>query len=187
MPNYFRSEYGLSIAEASLLAAGFSLPGGVFRALGGWLADRYGAHAVTWWVLWAAWISLFLLSYPKTELVVHTIDGELRFWIAPPPWFFTAVLMTLGAAFAFGMASTFKYLGDEFHDSIGSVSGIVGMAGGLGGFLLPIMFGAILQVLRVNSSCFMLLYGIVWVSLILNYLTEVRRAPAMGEPTPAAP
>jgi MFS transporter, NNP family, nitrate/nitrite transporter len=34
----------------------------------------------------------------------------------------------------------------------------------------------------VNSSCFMLLYGIIWVSLILNHLTEVRRTPVMGEP-----
>jgi NNP family nitrate/nitrite transporter-like MFS transporter len=47
--------------------------------------------------------------------------------------------------------------------------------------LLPIMFGAILDRLGLNSSCFMLLYGIVWVSLILNYLTEVRGAPVMGE------
>jgi NNP family nitrate/nitrite transporter-like MFS transporter len=65
---------------------------------------------------------------------------------------------------------------------MGAVSGIVGMAGGLGGFLLPIMFGAMLDRLGVNSSCFMLLYGIISVSLILNYLTEVRRAPVMGEP-----
>jgi len=65
---------------------------------------------------------------------------------------------------------------------MGAVSGIVGMAGGLGGFLLPIMFGAILDRVGVNSSCFMLLYGIVWVSLILIYLTEVRRAPIMGVP-----
>jgi NNP family nitrate/nitrite transporter-like MFS transporter len=43
------------------------------------------------------------------------------------------------------------------------------------------MFGGILDWLGVNSSCFMLLYGIVWVSLILIYFTEVRRAPAMGE------
>ena len=181
MPSYFRSEYGFSIAEAALLAACFSLPAGVFRALGGWLADRFGAHEVTWWVLWAAWVSLFLLSYPKTDLIIHTIDGQLRFSIAPPSWFFTGILLALGVAFAFGMASTFKYLGDEFHESIGAVSGIVGMIGGLGGFVLPIMFGAILQVTRVNSSCFMLLYGIVWVSLILNYLTEVRRLPVMGE------
>ena len=46
-----------------------------------------------------------------------------------------------------------------------------------------IMPEAILGRLGINSSCFMLLYGIVWVSLILNYLTEVRRAPVMGEPT----
>jgi len=87
----------------------------------------------------------------------------------------------LGIAFACGMASTFKYIGDDFPENMGAISGIVGMAGGLGGFLLPIMFGAILDWLGVNSSCFMLLYGIVWVSLILNYLTEVRRAPVMGE------
>jgi NNP family nitrate/nitrite transporter-like MFS transporter len=46
------------------------------------------------------------------------------------------------------------------------------------------MFGAILDLLGINSSCFMLLYGIVWVSLTLNYLTEVRRAAVMGEAMP---
>jgi NNP family nitrate/nitrite transporter-like MFS transporter len=183
LPQYFKSEYGFSIAEASLLAACFSLPGGTFRAVGGWLSDRYGAHNVTWWVLWAAWIALFLLSYPKTELIVHTVNGPVSFGIALPPWIFTGLLIVLGIAFACGMASTFKYIADDFPESMGAVSGIVGMAGGLGGFLLPVMFGAILDRLGVNSSCFMLLYGIVWVSLILNYLTEVRSAPVMGEPT----
>jgi NNP family nitrate/nitrite transporter-like MFS transporter len=75
----------------------------------------------------------------------------------------------------------FKYISDEFPHEIGAVSGIVGLIGGLGGFLLPIMFGAILDFVGFNSSCFMLLYGVVWVSLILNYVTEVRRAPVMGE------
>jgi NNP family nitrate/nitrite transporter-like MFS transporter len=183
MPQYFKSEYGYSIAQASLLAACFSLPGGAFRAVGGWLSDRFGAHNVTWWVQWAAWIALFLLSYPRTDLIVHTVNGQVSFGIALPSWLFTGLLMALGVAFACGMASTFKYVADDFPDNMGAVSGIVGMAGGLGGFLLPIMFGAILDRLGVNSSCFMLLYGIIWVSLILNYLTEVRRAPVMGEPT----
>ncbi|HVV41429.1 MAG TPA: nitrate/nitrite transporter [Nitrobacter sp.] len=181
MPQYFKTEYGFTIAQASLLAACFSLPGGAFRAFGGWLSDRFGAHSVTWWVLWAAWVCLFLLSYPKTDLIVHTIRDPLSFRIALPSWFFTILLFALGIAFACGMASTFKYIGDDFPDSMGAVSGIVGMAGGLGGFLLPIMFGAILDRFGVNSSCFMLLYGIIWVSLTLNYLTEVRRAPVMGE------
>ncbi|MBN9037610.1 MAG: NarK/NasA family nitrate transporter [Rhizobiales bacterium] len=181
MPQYFTTEYGYSIAQASLLATAFALPGGAFRALGGWLSDRFGAHAVTWWVLWIAWVCLFLLSYPKTELIVHTIEGPRGFGIALPSWLFTALLFVLGIAFACGMASTFKYIGDEFPENMGVVSGVVGMAGGLGGFLLPIMFGVILDGLGVNSSCFMLLYGIVAVSLVLNYLTEVRRAPVMGE------
>jgi len=181
MPNYFRSEYGFTLTQASLLAACFSLPGGGFRALGGWLADRFGAHEVTWWVLWVAWICLFILSYPKTELIIHTIDGPVGFSIILPWWVFTGLLFILGVAFACGMASTFKYIGDEFPDSMGVVSGIVGMIGGLGGFLLPVMFGAILEVFRFNSSCFMLLYGVVSVSLLLNYMTEVRMLPVMGE------
>ena len=181
MPQYFKNEYGFSIAQASLLAACFSLPGGGFRAVGGWLSDRFGAHNITWWVLWAAWIALFLLSYPRTDLIVHTVRGPVSFGIALSPFVFTALLMILGVAFACGMASTFKYIADDFPDNMGAVSGIVGMAGGLGGFLLPIMFGVILDWLGVNSSCFMLLYGIVWVSLILNYLTEVRRASVMGK------
>ena len=182
MPYYFSSEYGFSIAQSALLAACFSLPGGAFRALGGWLSDRYGAHTVTWWVLWVAWVCLFLLSYPKTDLIIHTIDGTAGFRIALPFWAFTLLLSVLGIAFACGMASTFKFIGEDFPDAMGAVSGVVGMAGGLGGFLLPIMFGAILDHLRINSSCFMLLYGIVAVSLVLSYLTEVRRAPVMGEP-----
>lgn len=181
MPQYFTTEYGFSIAYASLLAAGFSLPGSAFRALGGWLSDRFGAHAVTWWVLWISWVCLFLLSYPRTELVVHTIDGPLSFNINLPSWLFTSLLFVLGIAFACGMASTFKYIGDDFPDNMGAVSGVVGMIGGLGGFLLPIMFGVVLDWVGISSSCFMLVYGIVAVSLMLSYLTEVRRAPVMGE------
>ena len=186
MPQYFKTEYGFSIAAAALLAACFALPAGAFRALGGWLSDRFGAHAVTWWVLWVAWVCLFLLSYPHTELTIQAANGPLRFVIALPVWLFTALLFVLGIALACGMASTFKYVGDDYPDSMGVVSGIVGMLGGLGGFLLPIMFGALLDRLGISSSCFMLLYGIVSVSLILNYLTEVRRAPVMGEAVVAA-
>jgi len=39
----------------------------------------------------------------------------------------------------------------------------------------------ILDFLGINSSCFMFLYGVVSISLMLNYITEVRRLPVMGE------
>jgi NNP family nitrate/nitrite transporter-like MFS transporter len=180
MPQYFLSQYQLPIAQAALLAACFSLPGGLLRALGGWLSDRFGAQNVTWWVLWAAWICLFLLSYPRTDLIIQTVREPLAFHIGLPIWMFAGLLFVLGISFACGMASTFKYIGDDFPENMGVVSGIVGMAGGLGGFLLPVMFGALLDFTGIPSSCFMLLYGIVWVSLILLYVTEIRRIRVIG-------
>ena len=62
----------------------------------------------------------------------------------------------------------------DFGTNIGVVSGVVGLAGGMGGFLMPIMFGALVDMTGVRSSAFMLMFGIVWVSLIWMYWTEVR-------------
>ena len=136
-------------------------------------------------MLWAAWISLFLLSYPQTDFIVHTIRGPAQFHIGLSVLPFAMLLFALGVAFACGMASTFKYVGDDFPANMGVVTGLVGLVGALGGFVLPIIFGVILDWLGINSSCFMFLYGVVWVSLILNYITEVRRLPVMGEQMPA--
>lgn len=179
MTKYYVGEFGFDLKTAALLAACFSLPGGVLRAIGGWLADRYGAHRVTWWVLWVSWICLFLLSYPQTDFTIATVNGAQTFHLGLNVYAFTGLLFVMGVAFAFGKASVFKYIADEFHDQIGAVSGIVGLAGGLGGFVLPIMFGALLDLTGIRSSAFMLMYGVVWVSLIWMYLTEVRRTDVM--------
>ena len=179
MTKYYVTEYGFSLQLAAMLAAAFSLPGGVLRAFGGWFSDRFGAHKVTWWVLWVSWICLFLLSYPQTHLTIQTVSGPKSFDIGLNPWMFTALMFTVGVAFAFGKASVFKYIADEFPHDIGAVSGIVGLVGGLGGFLLPILFGAMVDLTGVRSSCFMLLYGVTWVSLIWMYWTEVRATDVM--------
>ncbi|HNA22841.1 MAG TPA: MFS transporter, partial [Agitococcus sp.] len=147
--------------------------------LGGWLSDKYGAHQVTWWVLWVSWVCLFLLSYPQTDFTIKTVDGTTTFHIGLNVWVFTALMGVVGVAWAFGKASVFKYISDEFPSNIGAVSGVVGLAGGLGGFVLPIMFGALQDITGIRSTCFMLLYGVVWVSLIWMYLTEVRRMDLM--------
>lgn len=180
MTKYYVQEYGFSLQSAALLAACFSLPGGVLRAIGGWMSDRWGAHGVTWWVMWVSWICLFVLSYPQTDFTVHTVDGPRTFHVGLNVWVFTALMFVMGIAWAFGKASVFKYISDEFPDRMGAVSGIVGLAGGLGGFVLPIMFGALVDLTGVRSSCFMLMYGVVWVSLIWMYLSEVRKTPVMG-------
>jgi NNP family nitrate/nitrite transporter-like MFS transporter len=186
MVQYYVGEYGLDIRIAALLAACFSLPGGVLRAIGGWLSDKYGAHSVTWWVMWVSWICLFLLSYPQTSMTIQTVTGPKTFDIGLNVYAFTALMAILGVAWAFGKASVFKYVSDDYPHNIGAISGIVGLAGGLGGFVLPILFGALMDLTGIRSSAFMLMYGVVWVSLIWMYLTEVRRTEVMGPRAPDA-
>ena len=181
MVQYYVGEFGLDIRTAALLAACFSLPGGVLRAVGGWMSDKWGAHSVTWWVMWVSWICLFLLSYPQTDLTITTTGGPMTFHIGLNVYLFTALMFILGIAFAFGKASVFKYISDEYPANIGTISGIVGLAGGLGGFILPIMFGGLMDLTGIRSSAFMLMYGVVWVSLIWMYWTEVRRGEFMGK------
>ena len=174
MTKYYISEYGFDIRLAALLAAAFSIPGGVLRAVGGWFSDKYGAHTVTWWVLWVGLVCLFFLSYPQTEFTIQTVTGPKTFHLGLDATVFTVIMFTMGIAFAIGKASVFKYISDDYPKNIGVISGVVGLAGGMGGFILPIMFGALVDLTGVRSSAFMLMFGIVWVSLMWMYFTEVR-------------
>ena len=114
------------------------------------------------------------------------MSGPAHFNIALSPWLFTTLLFIVGVSWAFGKASVFKYIGDEYPHNIGVVSGVVGLIGGLGGFVLPVMFGALVDLTGIRSSAFMLLYGVVWVSLIWMYLTEVRKLDVMKSRRPSA-
>lgn len=174
MTKYYISEYGFDIRLAALLAAGFSVPGGLLRAVGGWFSDKYGAHSVTWWVLWVSLVCLFFLSYPQSDFTIHTLSGPKTFHIGLNPTVFTILMFTMGISFAIGKASVFKYISDDYPHNIGVVSGVVGLAGGMGGFILPILFGALVDLTGLRSSAFMLMFGIVWVSLMWMYFTEVR-------------
>ncbi len=180
LTEYYVAQYGCNIQRAALLAACFSLPGGILRAVGGWISDRCGAHSVTWWVMWVSWLCLFVLSYPPTDLIIHGTTGALALHIELHVVLFTVLMLTVGVAFAFGKASVFKYIADDYPEDMGIVSGVVGLAGGLGGFALPILFGWLQDMTRIRSSCFMLLFAIVSVSLVALYFSEIRRAPLLG-------
>jgi NNP family nitrate/nitrite transporter-like MFS transporter len=94
----------------------------------------------------------------------------------------------MGVAWAIGKASVFKYISDEYSHNIGVISGIVGLVGALGGFLLPIMFGALVDITGVNSTIFMLMWGITLVSLIWMYWSEIvpqRQAGGLAAPAVA--
>ncbi|HSC80934.1 MAG TPA: MFS transporter, partial [Chitinolyticbacter sp.] len=183
MTKYYIGEYGFDMKRAALLAACFSLPGGVLRAVGGWIADRYGAYKTTWWVMWVCWVCFFLLSYPQTDFAILTVGGPRSFHIGLNPALFTLLLFVVGVATAIGKASVFKFIAEDFPQQIGAVSGMVGLAGGLGGFLLPVLFGFALDLTGIRSSAFMLLYGTVCVSLVWMHFSfrGERVVPAQPE------
>ena len=171
MVKYYVNEYHFGLAQAGFLAMCFSLPGGVLRAFGGYLSDKFGALKVTWAVMWVCWVAFFVLSYPQTDLVVQTTMGPKSMHMGLNATLFTIILFGVGIAMAVGKASVFKFIADEFPNDIGAVSGAVGLAGGLGGFFLPIMFGALVDLTGVRSTSFMLLYGTVCVSLVWMYFS----------------
>ena len=187
MTKYYIAEYGFDIKIAALLAAAFSLPGGVLRAFGGYLSDKFGAHTVTWWVMWVSLVALFFLSYPQTQFTILTVTGPKTFNVGLNPVMFTILMFVVGVAWAFGKASVFKYISDDYPDNMGVISGIVGLIGGLGGFVLPIVFGALVDITGIRSSAFMLLFGVVWISLMWMYFTEVRPLHAEKENNRSAP
>src|ERR1022692_3083639 len=96
MTKYYISEYGFDIRTAALLAAAFSIPGGLLRAIGGYFSDKYGAHTVTEWVLWIGLICLFFLSYPQTDLTIQTVSGPKTFHVGLNVVAFTVIMFTTG-------------------------------------------------------------------------------------------
>jgi NNP family nitrate/nitrite transporter-like MFS transporter len=187
MTKYYVGEYGFGLKEAALLAACFSLPGGVLRALGGWISDKFGAYKVTWSVMWVCWVCFFILSYPQTTMSIATVKGPMDLHIGLGPVVFTLLLFVVGVAMAIGKASVFRFIADDYSDNIGAVSGVVGLAGGLGGFILPIMFGAIVDLTGIRSSSFMLLYGTVCVSLVwMHFSFKPQTNAPVAAPQPSA-
>ena len=172
LPKYYVGEYGLPLATAAFLTIFFDLPSGAIRALGGWASDKWGGNTVTWWVLWISLICLFILSYPPTTLIIHGIKGEVSVNLAVGIVFFTVLVFIVGLAQGFGKASVYRSLADHYPTQMGVVGGIVGLIGGLGGFVLPIMFGVAADAVGVRSSCFMLMFLLVVVTMIWTWVAE---------------
>jgi NNP family nitrate/nitrite transporter-like MFS transporter len=83
---YYVSVYGMTIATAGLLAAIFSLPSGVIRAIGGWMSDVLGARAVMYWILGVCLACCALLIVPRMD-----IQAPGQSVIAPKPGTVTSV------------------------------------------------------------------------------------------------
>lgn len=185
LPRYYIGVYGTDIKTAGMLAAAFSLSATAFRALGGVLADKYGARRVMYTTFIMGVVCTFFLSYPPTQYIVEGIRGPIEFSLKTGLIPFTILTIILGFFMSLGMAATYKHIPVYYPDHVGSVGGLVGMLGGLGGFFLPIMFGVLNDITNIWTSCFMLLYGLMIVAFIWMHLAvrrmEKRKVPGLKD------
>ncbi len=186
LPRYYVGAYGLELKTAGMLAAMYALPGSVFRALGGWLSDKYGARTVMYWTFIASVICTFIMSYPSTDYRVAGINGPIEFNITIPLEVFVALTVILGFFMSLGKAAVYKHIPVYYPNHVGSVGGMVGLVGGLGGFFLPIIFGAMNDLIGVWTSCFMLLTVIIAIALTWMHFAirrlEKQRNPELRGP-----
>lgn len=186
LPRYYVGAYGMDIKHAGMLAAAFSVAGSLFRAVGGYLSDTYGARRVMYWTFSICAICCFLLSYPATDYVIHGIRGDITFSFGLGFIPFTIIIFVLGFFMSLGKAAIYKHIPVYYPDNVGSVAGIVGLIGGLGGFFLPICFGILNDLTNVWTSCFMLLFALVvtaltWMHFAIRHM-EKQKHPALRVP-----
>lgn len=186
LPRYYVGAYGLELTTAGLLAAVYALPGSIFRALGGWMSDKYGARSVMYWTFIACVLCTAIMSYPATDYTVAGIKGPIEFNITIPLEVFVGLTIVLGFFMSLGKAAVYKHIPVYYPDHVGSVGGMVGLIGGLGGFFLPITFGIMNDLIGVWTSCFMLLTIIIGIALTWMHFAvqrlEKQRLPQLRGP-----
>ena len=182
LPRYYVGAYQLDIGTAGMLGAAYSIPGSIFRALGGWMSDKWGARRLMYLTFSVAVLCTFLLSYPATDYVVHGIKGDIAFSLTIGLVPFTALTFVLGFFMSLGKAACYKHIPVYYPDHVGAVGGVVGLIGGLGGFVLPIGFGALSDLTGVWTSCFMALFLIAAASLgWMHYAVSAMEKRALRE------
>jgi NNP family nitrate/nitrite transporter-like MFS transporter len=186
LPRYLVGAYGLDIKAAGILAAFFVVPAALFRAYGGRLSDRYGARTIMYLSFGVSVVCTFMLSYPNTDYVIHGIEGPIAFSTSVGLVPFVMLIFVLGFFMSLGMAAVFKHIPVYYSENVGVVGGLVGMVGGLGGFFLPVAFGAMNDLTGIWTSCFMLLFGLVvaavsWMSVAIRRMERSAAVEVMRE------
>jgi len=139
---YFHDQYGLSKAQAGTFATICVIAGSFLRPLGGYLSDRFGG------------VRMLTLLY--------LIIGNCLIALATTPalaWGTILMLTTMGML-GLGNGAVFQLVPQRFGKEIGTVTGIVGAAGGIGGFFLPTLLGGVKQLSGSFGGGF-LLFGVV--------------------------
>lgn len=126
LPTYLVNDYGLDAGDAALRTAGFIVLAVVARPIGGWLSDKFHPVPVLVWGFITTGVMAALAAL-RLELIPA---GTVAFLVM-------AVVLGSGSGATFALVSRVTP-----PASVGSVTGIVGAAGGLGGFFPPLVMGA---------------------------------------------
>ena len=96
--------------------------------------------------------------------------GTTQIFFQANIWIFTVLSLILGAVMGIGKAAVYKHIPDYFPNDGGVVGGIVGVLGGLGGFVCPVIFGYLLDATGLWTSCWMFFAVLVAVCIIWMHL-----------------
>ncbi|WP_442933701.1 MFS transporter [Micromonospora sp. CPCC 206060] len=167
LPAYLRTTYDLDPADGALRTAGFVVLAVAARPIGGWLSDRLHPVPVLVW-------SFALVA---VLAVVQAFE---------PPLMPVATVALLGMAVLLGAASgaVFALVGKVAPaEQVGAVTGLVGAAGGLGGFVPPLVMGWVYGAQGSYAIGLMLLSN---VALAAAVFTAVRMRGSATRATGAA-
>ncbi len=138
---FFHDQYGLSKVTAGNFTAVCVFAGSFFRPIGGYLADRFGG------------IRVLMALYVGMGAMMTGVS------LLPPLAVVTILLFAGMICLGMGNGAVFQVVPQRFRKEIGLITGMVGAAGGFGGFLLPTLFGT-LRDLTGSFRLGFLLFGI---------------------------
>ncbi len=163
LPIFFFDQYGCSRVTAGTWAALCVAAGSFLRPVGGHLADRLGGASV----LGVLYASVAMLA---------TLLAQL-----PAQYLALLLLVLIMACLGMGNGAVFQLVGQRFGREVGVATGIIGAAGGFGGFVLPSLFGVLKQFAGSYGVGFAL-YAVITGSAALT-LTLVRREWRQSSPS----
>lgn len=165
---YFNSQYGLSPVVAGYLTAGCVFVGSMFRPIGGAMADRIGGVRALQGLYGIVVLAMLGVAMTRGSLL-------------PALLLFVIGMMAMGM----GNGAVFQLLPQRFSRQMGTLTGLVGMAGGLGGFYLASSLGLSKQWTgdyRLGFVCYALLGALAFLVL---FRVKVRWRATWGSPSVA--
>jgi MFS transporter, NNP family, nitrate/nitrite transporter len=165
LPTLLKDLFHLAPADAGLRTAGFVVLATAARPIGGWLSDRLGGASVL--------RAVFLGIAPFALLLA---------WPSMIP--FTVGALGCAALLGLGNGAVFKLVPQHFPTQTGTVSGLVGAMGGLGGFFPPLLLGAFRDRLGMLWPGFALLAASALALGALNERVLLRRTVTAESATP---